>query len=165
MALAAGEYEQVVKPTAPGSAGGYSRMQSTQQLTDLVRKKHGILVQLREFGRRQADLVSGGEIGALLKLLAHKQQLIAGLQTLERELNPYYAQDPETRAWQSPADRAECARLANDCNTLLEEIVSLERQGAEQMDSRKNNVAQQLQQVHAAAHVRGAYRAQQRGQN
>jgi hypothetical protein len=136
------------------------RMQSTQQLTDLIRKKHQVLVQLRDFGRRQAELVSGGEIGALLKLLAAKQKLIAGLQTLESELKPYYLQDPETRTWRSPADRAECATMANDCNALLEEIVALERQGAEQMDARKNDVAQQLQQVHSAAHVRGAYRSQ-----
>jgi hypothetical protein len=116
-------------------------MHSTERLAELIRKK---------------------EIGALLKLLAVKQQLIAALQTLECELKPYYVENPETRAWNSVAARAECAQMANDCNVLLEEIVALEKQGAEQMDARKNEVAQQLQQVHAAAHVRGAYQAQRR---
>ena len=137
-------------------------MPSTQQLIELIRKKHHVLVQLRDIGRRQADLVAGGEIGALLKLLAGKQQLIAGLQTLEADLKPYYAEDPDQRTWDSSADRAACAQLADECNALLEEIVALEKRGAEQMDARRNDVAKQLHQVHAAAHVRGAYQSQRR---
>jgi hypothetical protein len=135
----------------------------TEQLADLIRTKHNVLMQLREIGRRQKDLVSGGEIAALLTLLAGKQRLIADLQDLERQLKPYYAQNPDARTWRSPAERADCARLANECNVLLEEIVSLEKRGAEQMDARKKEVAEQLQQVHAAAHVRNAYDAQRRG--
>jgi hypothetical protein len=45
---------------------------------------------------------------------------------------------------------------------LLEEIVALEKMGAEKMNVRKSEVAEQLQQAHAAAHVRNAYQAQQR---
>jgi flagellar biosynthesis/type III secretory pathway chaperone len=135
-------------------------MQSTDQLAELIRQKHLVLSQLRDIGRRQADLVSSGEIGALLKLLAGKQQLIAGLQELERDLKPYYAQHPDTRVWRSAADRTRCAQMADECNKLLEEIVELEKRGAEQMDIRRNEVAEQLQQVHAASHVRSAYQAQ-----
>src|SRR5262245_39803876 len=138
-------------------------LQSTEQLAALIAKKHEVLVQLRTVGVRQTDLVASGEIGALLKLLAAKQQLITCLQELERELKPYYAGDPDRRVWRSPEERARCAQQASDCNKLLEEIVRLEKQGAEKMDERKNDVAQQLQQVHAASHVRNAYQAQQRG--
>jgi flagellar FlgN protein len=138
--------------------------QSTEQLAALIANKHEVLVQLRAVGARQTDLVASGEIASLLKLLAAKQQLITRLQDLERELKPHYAIDPEKRAWRSPEERARCASQADECNALLEEIVQLERQGAEKMNDRKNEVAQQLQQVHAAAHVRSAYQAQQRSQ-
>jgi hypothetical protein len=137
-------------------------VQSTEQLSELIRKKHQILVRLRDVGRQQADLVGVGEIGSLLKLLAGKQHLIAALQELERLLKPYYAENPDTRVWRTPAERAECARLVTECNTLLEEVVQLEKRGAEQMDARKNEVAQQLNQAHAASHVRNAYQAQRR---
>jgi flagellar biosynthesis/type III secretory pathway chaperone len=137
-------------------------MSSTDQLAELIRKKHQVLMQLREVGRRQSDLVSGGEIAALLKLLAGKQHLISALQEIERELKPYYAQNPETRVWRSPVDRAQCSQLAGECNELLKEIVAMEKHGAEQMDARKQEVADQLQQVHAASHVRSAYQAQRR---
>lgn len=137
-------------------------MQATDHLAELIRQKHQALVQLREVGRRQADLVRCGEITSLLKLLAAKQHLIAALQKLESELKPYYGEDPEKRIWASPDDRAQCAQLASECNALLEEIVALEKQGAEQMNARKNEVAEQLQQVHASSHVRNAYQAQRR---
>jgi hypothetical protein len=137
-------------------------MPSTEQLAELIAKKHEVLSQLRSVGLRQADLVGSGEIAALLKLLAAKQNLITALQELERELKPYYAGDPDKRAWRSPKERARCAQQANECNALLEEIVRLEKLGAEKMNERRDNVAEQLQQVHAAAHVRSAYQAQQR---
>src|SRR5215218_5167523 len=107
---------------------------STEQLSELIRKKHQILVRLRDVGQQQADMVGTGEIGSLLKLLAGKQQLIVGLQELERLLKPYYAENPDTRVWRTPAERADCARLVTECNTLLEEVVQLEKRGAEQMD-------------------------------
>ena len=137
-------------------------MQSTDKLADLISRKHHVLVQLRDFGRRQADLVASGDIAALLTLLGTKQQLITGLQSLEQQLTPYYAEDPDRRMWPSPQARAKCAQLAAECNALLEEIVGLEKLGAEKMTVRRNEVAEQLQQVHAATHVRSAYEANAR---
>jgi hypothetical protein len=137
-------------------------IQSTEQLAAFIAQKHEVLLQLRAVGVRQTDLVASGEIAALLKLLASKQHLITRLQELEKELKPFYAGDPEKRVWRSPEDRARCAKQADECNVLLEEIVRLEKHGADKMNERKNEVAQQLQQVHAASHVRNAYQAQRR---
>lgn len=133
---------------------------STEQLAALIAQKHEVLVQLRAVGGRQTELVASGEVAGLLKLLAAKQHLINRLQELERELKPYYAGDPDKRVWRSADDRARCAKQAAECNSLLEEVVQIEKHGAEKMTERKNEVAQQLQQVHAASHVRNAYQAQ-----
>jgi hypothetical protein len=137
-------------------------MQPTAKLVELIQRKHHVLVQLRDFGRRQAALVASGDIAALLGLLGTKQQLITGLQLLEQELAPYYAEDPDRRLWQSEQARTACAKQAAECNKLLEEIVELEKQGAEKMTVRRNEVAEQLQQVHVATHVRSAYEANRR---
>jgi hypothetical protein len=137
-------------------------MRSTERLFELIGKKHQVLTQLRDIGRRQMELVTGGDIAALLALLGAKQQLIAGMQTLEQELALYYAEDPDRRVWPSPQHRATCARLAAECNSLLEEIVSMEKVGAERMTERRNEVAEQLQQAHAGTQVRSAYEANRR---
>jgi hypothetical protein len=156
---AAGEHEQMVTPWGRLPA---CQSKFTAQLAALIDSKHQVLVQLRAVGARQTDLVASGDVGSLLKLLAAKQQLIARLQELERDLKPYYAGDPDQRVWRSPEDRARCAKQAHECNQLLEEVVRIEKIGADKMNQRKNEVAEQLQQVHAAAHVRNAYQAQQR---
>jgi hypothetical protein len=137
-------------------------MQPTDKLFELICKKHEVLVQLRDMGLQQAALVKSGEITGLLKLLGAKQHVIVGLQELERTLKPYYAENPDARVWRSSADRAQCAQMATECNSLLEEVVKLERSGAEQMDARRSDVAAQLNQAHAASHVRNAYSAQRR---
>jgi hypothetical protein len=137
-------------------------MQTTERLAQLIEKKHHVLTQLREVGHRQAALICDGDTGTLLKLLAAKQHLIMGLQNLERELVPYYSNDPEQRNWASPQARAACAQQAAECNGLLDEILKLEKQGADEMTTRRNAVAEQLQQVHTAGHVRSAYEAHRR---
>jgi hypothetical protein len=134
--------------------------QATEQLARLIQKKHQALVQLREVGLRQAELVASGDTSALLKLLGVKQQLIVAVQQIERELSPRYDENPEERDWPSAGDRARCAQQAAECNALLREIVSLERSSADKMAVRRDEVAQQLHQVHVAAHVRSAYEAQ-----
>jgi hypothetical protein len=135
-------------------------MRSTERLIELIGAKHQVLLELRELGRRQVDVVASGDTTSLLKLLAVKQQLIASLQGLERELSPYYAENPERRSWRSPAERANCAKQASDCNELLREIVGMEKSSAERMATRRNEVAEQLHHIHAAAQVRNAYEAQ-----
>jgi flagellar biosynthesis/type III secretory pathway chaperone len=134
-------------------------MDSTEQLADLIHRKHRVLTQLRDVGQRQTDLVTRGEISMLLNVLAAKQQLIATLQDVEQELKPYYVQNPDERVWPSPQARADCAQRVVECNALLEEIVRLEKGSAEKITVRRNEVAEQLQQVHSAAQVRGAYEA------
>jgi hypothetical protein len=137
-------------------------MLTTERLSELISSKRRILGQLRDMGQRQIDLAASGDIGSLLSLLGAKQQLISALQDLESALRPHYAEDPEKRQWQSPEHRAACAQQASECNELLEEILGFEKLGAEKMTARRNEVAQQLQQVHAATQVRSAYEAQRR---
>jgi FlgN protein len=135
-------------------------MRPTQRLIELIAGKHHVLLRLRELGRRQGELVASGDTTSLLKLLAVKQQVIASLQDLERELAPYYEESPERRSWRSPDERVRCAEQASECNQLLREIVGMEKSSAEKMATRRNEVAEQLQHVHAATQVRNAYEAQ-----
>ena len=48
----------------------------TAQLSRLIQQKHGLLVQLRDLARKQLSLVDAGDMTALLRLLATKQNLL-----------------------------------------------------------------------------------------
>ncbi len=87
----------------------------TRLLATLIAKKHSLLEQLRDAGRRQGELIDQGDMGQLLKMLSSKQHVIAGLHEVERQLDPYRRQDPDRRVWATPADRDRCAAQASQC--------------------------------------------------
>jgi flagellar biosynthesis/type III secretory pathway chaperone len=131
----------------------------TTLLADLIRRKHAVLVQLCEVGRRQKEVVERGETTALLELLAAKQTMITLLQQVERELAPFQAEHPDARVWESPEARAHCAAQSVECNQLLAAVVELERHCCDQMTIRRNDVAAQLKHAVSAGHARSAYEA------
>ena len=131
--------------------------ESTKKLAELIQSKYQCLLQLRELGVRQNQLITRGELGDLLRLLAAKQHVITALQAVDRQLSPYQQEDPDSRTWSSPEQRAECARLAAECRQLLDEVMQMEKANETQMAERRNDVAAQLTSLHHASEVRGAY--------
>ncbi len=136
----------------------------TKKLAELIAKRHTCLTQLRDLGCQQATLIAAGEMAALLRLIAAKNQLIIALQTIEQGLTPFHNQDPASRVWDSPAERAACAQQVQECKALLEEVMQLERDNEAHMIQRRDNVAGQLQAARTASTARGAYQAQQNWQ-
>ena len=132
----------------------------TDSLTDLIGSKHACLVQLRELGRRQLDLLERGDMTALLDLLAAKQRSIMKLQQIETALSPFRNQDPQRRRWRSPEDRSRCAEQLQQCEALLGEIVGQEKQSEGALVRRRDEVASRLQGTHLAGQARGAYTRQ-----
>jgi hypothetical protein len=131
----------------------------TDRLSELVQRKHACLVQLREAGRAQLELIRKGEMTALLDLLAAKQRLIIRLQQVERSLDPFRSQLPESRRWPTPADRDRCAAVLAQCESLLGDIVAQEKEGESELVRRRDVAADQLQGAHRSSQVRGAYTA------
>lgn len=129
----------------------------TDILADLIGNKHRLLVQLRELARRQLELIEANDLTQLLKLLASKQKLLTELQSLERQLDPFRNQEPETRVWRSADDRDSCALLASQCEAIRAEIVQAERMSETRLTFRRDEAASRLQGVHQASQVRHAY--------
>ncbi len=129
----------------------------TDILAQLIRAKRECLLQLRELGRRQLDLIDADDITSLLDILAAKQRPLVQLQRIERALDPFRNQDPEQRRWRSLGDRCHCAEQVQQCETLLGEIVSQERCSEGSMVRRRDEAAQRLQGAHLAGQACGAY--------
>lgn len=130
---------------------------ATDNLAQLIRKKHQVLLQLREIGMRQQQAVEEKATSSLLQLLGAKQHLIAALQMVERNLRPYQAEDPESRTWRTPEDRAACARQQAECQRLLTEVMELERNQEAKMVERRDQVAAQLRRANTAHQATSAY--------
>ena len=132
---------------------------STTTLADLMVKKRKCLEQLRDLGRRQLQLIAGGDATELLRVAAAKQQLIAALQMIEKRLAPFHEQAPESRAWANSEARAQCAADAEECRTLVQEVMAMEQDGERQLMQRRDDVAGQLRMAAQGGRVREAYQA------
>ena len=133
---------------------------STTTLAELISKRRKCLVQLRDLGHKQTELIAAGNMADLMRLFAAKQQLIAALQSLEKHLAPFHEQDPDARRWASAEARERCAGDAAECRQLIQEVMAMEQAGERQMTTRRDDVAHQLRSVSAAGRVREAYQAQ-----
>lgn len=131
----------------------------TDRLAELVERKHNCLSELHEIGRRQLQLVRGGEMTTLLDLLAVKQRLIERLQNIERDLNPFRAQSPQSRQWRSETHRRRCAEQIQNCESLFEQIIEHEKMGETELTQRRDEAAVRLDGAHQAWRARGAYTA------
>lgn len=134
----------------------------TDLLADLIHRKRHCLVQLRTMGEKQLELVRGGCMTELLDVLAMKQKMLGQLQGIERELDPFRNQDPESRPWRTQRERQTCADELAGCEVLLAEIVCQERQSEQELVQRREETAAQLQGVHWAHQARQAYLAPSR---
>jgi hypothetical protein len=133
--------------------------EATEILGDRIEQKLALLGQLRDLGGRQTALIEGGDLTQLLKLLSAKQRLLAALQALERELDPFRGEDPLARVWASPEHRQKCAKNAAACEDLLRSIVEQERQSETRMKLRRDEAAARLDGAHSVAAAHLAYRA------
>ena len=131
----------------------------TDQLTDLVGKRLKCISRLRDLSRRQQQLIRDSDMDKLLGLLAAKKRLFDALGQVDRQLDPFRAQDPEKRPWRCVEDRQRCARAVQCCDRLLSEIRQLERQSEQLLITRRDELAATLQGAHTAQTARGAYAA------
>jgi hypothetical protein len=144
-------------PTTPTST-------PTESLANLVRQKRRLLEQLVMLGRRQGEMIEAGEAASLLQLLGGKQQLITGLQVLERGLDAFRSEDPDARQWASAAQRAACKADSDACNALLAEVIATEQAHERQMTDRRDDLAKRLHQAQSAHAASSAYKPHLRGQ-
>jgi len=112
---------------------------------------------LRKLAAQQLDVISGGDMTNLLKLLAAKQTVMDQLAKVELQLDPFRGQDPETRDWPSTTARETCQRNVESCNELLTDIMRLEKQAELEMVRRRDDASVRLAGMHGASEARHAY--------
>jgi hypothetical protein len=103
------------------------------------------------------ELIDQGNVTGLLDLLAFKQKPLSDIQRVEKALDPYRSQDPAKRQWPSADDRAACAKLVEECDMMLKEIVAQEKRCEETMVRKRDATALELQRLRAAGQAHGAY--------
>lgn len=118
---------------------------STAELAGLIEEKLRLLEEIRQLGYQQWQWITSDEMEKLLNVLAAKESLVRRLHEVERRLDPFRHQDPESRLWSSPHHRARCRQMAEQCEAVLAEIVFWEKQGEQELLRRRDEAAARLQ--------------------
>lgn len=129
----------------------------TELLANLIDKKYEVLSLLRQLARAQTTIVKDGDMTRLMKLLGTKQSLLNQLQSLEQQLDPFRTQDPDTRHWKSPERRQQTRDMATRCESLLNEIMLVEKQCEGELVVRRDVVSTRLQGMHSVTQATDAY--------
>ena len=129
----------------------------TEKLAKLIESRHGLLVQLQELSRTQMPLIAEGRLHELFPLLGAKQGLLERLAEVDQGLGPFRDQDPASRHWPSESQRQHCAARWADCQTVLAEIVSNEKEGERMLQAARNRAAEELRLVSSSRQARAAY--------
>lgn len=129
----------------------------TEILSSLIDKKYEVLSLLRQLARAQIKIVQSGDITRLMKLLATKQNVLNQLQNLERQLDPFRSQDPDSRQWASSECRQKTRDMSTRCESLLSEIMLVEKQCEGELVVRRDAAATRLQGLHSLTQATDAY--------
>lgn len=127
------------------------------RLAQLVDCKLQVLQVLQKLAQQQLELIMGGDMTGLLKLLSAKQTVMDQLSKVERQLDPFRGQEPDARDWASVDDRQRCQRNVETCNQLLAEMMRLEKEGETEMVRRREDASARLAGMHGASEARHAY--------
>ncbi len=125
--------------------GNSAEFQYTDFLLNCMQERCDLLEALKTLAESQAIAASHAEIDLTLGILGRKQALLEELADVQNKLKPYFNDDPEQRAWKSAEHRQRCRKLADQCQRLLQETMQLEHEALQEMTSRRDAVAAQLQ--------------------
>jgi hypothetical protein len=131
----------------------------TDELANLVARKRDVLSHLRALAVRQFELAEGSDWSELEKVLSAKERLLALVVQLEAQLDPFRADNPDDRVWESCEARQACREQSRECAALLAEIMRLERQSEEAMVRRRDAAAARLAGLQAGGAAHAAYLA------
>jgi hypothetical protein len=129
----------------------------TDLLAELIDAKRDVLEQLRQLVRQQNDLVAMGDLARLMSVLAAKESVLRSLLHIERQLDPFRPEDPDSRRWRSAEARARCQQVVERSQALLAEIMLLEKQGETELRQRRDDTAARLDAAHVALEAHRAY--------
>lgn len=122
-------------------------------------RKLQVLEEVLSLSRSQWELVDRDEVESLMELLAAKQTLLDRMHELQIELAPFREQDPNSRVWHSQRRREQTKFVAARCETLLAEIMQIERDCEQKLVTRRAEVAADLKAADLAERARDAYAA------
>jgi hypothetical protein len=132
---------------------------STDRLAELLCQKLKMVEEILSLSNAQLALVRRDEVDSLMELLAIKQVSLDQMRDLQTQLAPYRGENPDERVWHSARRREQVQIVAARCESILEEVMQIEKECERILKSRRDAVAADLKAADSAQLARDAYAA------
>lgn len=129
-------------------------------LSELIRQKEQILMDLLPMSIRQLELVRRDEMTLLIRHLNEKQFVLSAFEEIEKQLAPLRDIPPEEREWKNEQERKETADAIRRCATMLEKILENDALSTEELGVRKDELQNQMRRVQQNVQVNVNYARQ-----
>lgn len=129
----------------------------TDLLADLMAQRLGTLDELVKLARRQRELAQEGSLVGVVEALTAKQPLVDQLLAIERALDAYRDDDPETRVWRNEEVRNRTRRISELSQPLLVETLAIENECERLLTILKEDVGSQLRMSQGVDVARRGY--------
>ncbi|TWU26683.1 FlgN protein [Novipirellula galeiformis] len=123
---------------------------NANELSTLIEQRHAVVCQLVELGQAQLQAVQAGHMNELMQLLSRKQQPLATLGELSKQLHAAIGDDPESRQWASTALRTECRKQHEQTEQLLLQLMQVERECELSLSKSRDSIGEQIRRSDGA---------------
>jgi len=136
--------------------GSFS-LDGPEEILCLLREQASLYSKLDSLSMRQRSLVTGDDVGSLLRLLADRQRLSERLTRIAERLAPARQNWAAYRDWLAPAEREEADRLLGESGQRLRRVIQCDEEDARVLSGRKEAAARALRATHATGRAVAAY--------
>ena len=137
--------------TTPPSADHVGR------LIDRLTQQRELYQQLKTLSDQQGELIAQGQAEQLLTVLSQRQSLVEQIAQLNEHIAPFKQHWPDLSAQISDDQRKQVNTLLEEVENLLQSIIGQDDRHRQQLQSAKEDVGRQLQQVNHAGRAINAY--------
>jgi hypothetical protein len=124
---------------------------------ELIKLQEGLLMRLATVALQELELVNANDITSLLQLLGRKYQLLEEYDEIRKALKSHEENNPDTRKWKNESEKNNAKISIEHSKKLLDEIMLNIQQSINELETKKDNMKNEIQRFDRVAHSRLGY--------
>lgn len=103
--------------------------------------------QINEFAKKERDAIAAGEIGIVAESDAMRREIIAQLQSLESQMEPYLKALPHELANLSPQLKDQMVTVCKQLDGIIKETMAIDRENAIKLRELREGVGKRIEEI------------------
>ncbi len=131
---------------------------SLKDILEVLKQRRTHCRELLDLSRRQNRVIDASDYTSLLSILGQKQRVLMRLDELKRRRPDLGEQWELLRNSGPETARRECEEVISEIEAILAELMQSEKDGADELNQRRETTRQQLETIAQGVHINETYR-------